>query len=141
MVSMRKYLGVDPGKATGLSMLVDDPLAKGYKGVLYEYVCKDLETLWRILKGGTPDVLIVEDILGSRNFTQRLVEAAEVIGVCRLYAQQMGIPLVKSNPANLQGRHTQRPKGLNPHKWSARVHAMVYIENEEAARESNPEQK
>ena len=139
MLSMRKYLGVDPGRTTGLSMLIDDPSVEG--GVLFEYACKDLATIWRILKGGSPDVIIVEDILGSRNFTQRLVEAAEAIGVCRLYAQQMGIPLVKSNPAVLQGRSKQKPKGLNPHKWSARVHAMVYIENQEVARESNPEQK
>ena len=139
MLLMRKYLGVDPGRTTGISMIVDDPLVKD--GVLFEYTCQDLSTIWRVLKGGTPDVIIVEDILGSRNFTTTLVEAAEAIGVCRLYAQNMGIPLVRSNPAILQGRLRQKPKGLSPHKWSARVHAMVYVENEEAARESDPKQR
>ena len=121
MRSMRKVLGVDPGKTTGISFLEDGK-------TIFEHAYTNLDSIYRAIKVCMPNVIVIEKILGSRNFTQSLLYAAEAIGVCRMYAQQAGIKLVESNPAILQGK--VKPKGLSPHIWSARNHALWYIAHE-----------
>lgn len=112
-----KVLGVDPGATTGLSLIVNGEVTE-------EMEVQSLLSIWDFFHIWKPEVLVVES-LDSTPFVY-MASPYKAIGVCELYAEREGIEIVYSNPAFLQGK--KKPRGLSPHIWSARVHALAYKE-------------
>ena len=112
-----RILGVDPGLTTGLSLIYDGR-------IMWESETKSLSFLWGLLDTMVPNVIVAESLIG--NPTIDISYPLKAIGVCQLYAELNFIPMVYSNPSILQGK--KKPRGLSPHIWSARVHALNYKE-------------
>lgn len=118
-----KACGVDPGKISGISLVLDGK-------IIGEWEARSLLNLWDILSEIHPDILVVEGYLGHRIRPSNFEAPIEAIGVCKLYAEERGIQLKRSNPSILQGH--KKPRGDSAHIWSARVHVLSYIKRSKA---------
>ena len=114
-----RVLGVDPGATTGLSLIVNDEIVN-------EIETRSLLSIWGLLRIWKPNVIVIESFLGHRRWPVNVESPTKVIGICELYAECEGIRLEFSNPSKLQSK--EKPRGLSPHIWSARTHALLYIE-------------
>ncbi len=115
-----RIVGVDPGVTTGIVLTVNGE-------VFDTEEARSLKDIFLSLKRMKPDVLVVEIFVAPFRYRSRNTEGPfKAIGVCELYAEMNDILCVRSNPAILQGR--VRPRGMSPHLWAARVHALHYWE-------------
>lgn len=123
-----RVVGVDPGQTTGVSIIEDGK-------PIWEAETTSLQGLYGILEqwasfGAT---LVVERFILSFRYQSRNAEAPyKAIGVCELFSEKWNAPMVLSNPAVLQSKKKAKPRGLSPHLWSARCHAMNYWEHHRA---------
>lgn len=118
-----RVVGIDPGSANGVSLIVDREISD-------EKVVYSLNELWDAICEMKPDLLVVEDYLGHRRMASNFKKPISAIGVCELYSQRFGVELKMSNPSKLQGK--VKPRGLSPHIWSARVHALAYVRSHDS---------
>ena len=114
-----RVFACDPGATSGVALMIDGDIA-------FLDEAKSLSELFSYLILLRPDVLIVESMIG--NFMIDTASADKAIGVCLLYKEMRkgSCKMVYSNPSILQGK--KKPRGLSPHIWSARVHALNYKE-------------
>ena len=117
-----RILGVDPGATSGMSLLVDGE-------VIAEVEVDSLLRLWDHLYITRPEVIVVESFLGHKFMQPANLELPiKAIAVCELFASLHKIHLEHSNPSRLQNK--KKPRGLSPHIWSARTHALAYIKRQ-----------
>lgn len=111
-----RILGVDPGATTGLSLLIDGEIRAEMETIT-------LVLLWEAIHMLRPNVLVVESFIGGAAFMDAS-SPLKALAICELYAAIKGVKMTRSHPSILQGKN--KPRGLSPHIWSARTHALAY---------------
>lgn len=117
-----RIIGIDPGKVSGVVLILDGE-------ILNEGETTSLRGIYTSLDSFSPDVIVIENFIAGFRWRGRDAESPiKIIGVCELYAemQDREITIFRSNPSCLQGK--VRPRGMSPHIFSARVHALSYLE-------------
>jgi hypothetical protein len=116
-----RIVGIDPGGTTGIALILGLIPSGGWTVDTGKSLADLYMTVFRL----NPEVLVVEDfIIGPGHRSKDIQIPIKVIGVCEMLADKMGIKCVLSNPSVLQGH--QKPRGANPHIWSAQTHALHY---------------
>lgn len=116
---MKRILGLDPGGTTGWS-LVERKSPREIKtlqmGEVKEPDIYAFLDTWPLLVGEN-DLVVVEEFTARPNFTDgrwTKLPVAELVGMCRLRAKQLGCHLIKTQPSMLDIGY--RSAGLTRHK-------------------------
>ncbi len=135
------WLSFDPGKGTGVAAWNDNGSCRGKT----EYLEHDLLAFFNYYlnehkKGdegwGKPKVIVYEPFRvrpdKAAKFAGSVHEEIQVIGMIKLFAYELGVPLVQSSPNNLKiaamWSGTKIPaKGHIPNPTSAYLHGYHYL--------------
>lgn len=145
------YIGFDPGKTTGVSIinLVSDTIP--YTMDMRQVKIEDMPALFDELDTLIPndeDIsgIIYERFITYRQYAQRQVgskqEAAQAIGMIKMWAAKRKAPIVEQGAdiLNIAYRWTGIPKQgdhSKSHAWDAYHHAMYYLIKNKLAKPFN----
>lgn len=120
----QKIMAFDPGFTTGVAIQDERNLTL--------LQVKGLSNVWGLLQTGVPDMIVYESFLYQRRDKVDL-RPVEAIGVIKLYAEQLMVPILSQTPA--QGKRfwtDEKIKKLDlwvpgePHAMDALRHLLYY---------------
>lgn len=145
------YIGFDPGKTTGVSIIDLEPGGVPITQDMRQVKIEDMPALFDELDKLIPDNehivgIIYERFITYRQYAQRQVgskqEAAQVIGMVKMWAAKRKKPTVEQGAdiLNIAYRWTGIPKQgdhSKSHAWDAYHHIMYYLIKNKLAKPFN----
>jgi len=115
------YMGVDPGKTTGIAVFNESKL-------LFTCEAKNAATVIKLINQYRPQTIVMEDFFVRRGKPADYKAPIKLIGVIEYHCMSRDILIVMQSPSILRLALKFVPKdAYGPHERSAIAHVMYYL--------------